>query len=131
MCLHSQTVCVCTHTHTGVLPGTTSLFAAAQAHKLRFPDAAAPVRRLKPLGLAGAVTVSETDSLAFVLHTMVHNHVHRVFVVDDARVAVGVISAFDLLRELVGKMNVPEKLRKRLGLTPVATDDGGEDESKA
>jgi len=96
------------------------LFAAAeltglrvtQAHKVRFPaDVSVQKRRKKPLGMAGAVTVRCNDTLAYVLHSMVHHSVHRVFVVDKEKRPIGVISAHDLLRELVVKFEVPTDLR--------------------
>ena len=87
----------------------------AQAHALRFPEAAHKQKlRRKPLGLAGAVVVHMHDSLAFVLHKMVHEKVHRVFVVNKDKHPVGVISAHDLLRELVVKFEIPTELKSSL-----------------
>lgn len=91
------------------------VYCSRQAHALRFPKEAHKQKlRRKPLGLAGAVVVHMHDSLAFVLHKMVHEHVHRVFVVNKDKHPVGVISAHDLLRELVVKFEIPTELKSSL-----------------
>jgi len=46
-------------------------------------------------------TVRDTDAARKVIEQMVSLHVHRIFVVDDADVVVGVISALDVLKRLV------------------------------
>ena len=87
-------------------------FVPPQAHKVRFAAQSAAMKlRHRPLGMAGAVLVNLDDSLAYVLHSMVHRRVHRVFVMDETHHPVGVISAHDLLRELVVKFEVPTELR--------------------
>jgi predicted transcriptional regulator len=46
-------------------------------------------------------TVRDNDLARKVIEQMVSLHVHRIFVVDDADVVVGVISALDVLKRLV------------------------------
>lgn len=55
-------------------------------------------------GLRAPVTAKASDTLAALLAVMDGAHVHRVHVVDDAGMPLGVVTAMDVLRTLLGQL---------------------------
>jgi len=55
------------------------------------------------VGASKPITVRPDDTLAHALIKCVDHNIHRVFVINDDREPIGVVSLTDILRELLNK----------------------------